>query len=394
VRIGIEITQLFFEFQTGLFHYGLNLARGLGRLPRRSSVTLFTSETLSPARWQEITEQCRPLPIRVFRNSARPYRLRLALHALSRQDALFYVMGHIVRPASNRVNAFLVPDLTPLHDRQWHTDATREHWQEQYDLIRKYADCLITFSEHTKSDVVEHLDIPAHKIHAIPLAASERFRPLAREEVAKELQTIGLQPEAYILSVGTLEPRKNHVRLIRAFQRLRERGAAGNQKLVLAGPKGWHYDAIFAEIDRLGLQSHVLHLGHYPRLEVLMNGATVMAYPSLFEGFGLPPLEAMACGTPVLASNTSSLPEVVGNAGRLIDPHDEESMANALAEIIADTALRSQMRVAGLARAQEFSWQRTAQSTLDVLERAVNERSSATRIHAWGTRSKAAALTH
>lgn len=394
MRIGIEGTQLFTDYQTGLYYYSLELLRAIARQGSLHCVTTFTSKTHSSERWREIADQCRPLPIRHFRTPGRPYRLRLALDTISRQDVLFYVMGHIAPPAASRVNAFLVPDLTPLHDPCWHTDVHRRQWLEQYELIQKHADAVITFSEHTKLDVVEYLGIPAETIHAIPLAAAAHFRPLEdREEVARELIAIGLQPGGYILSVGTLEPRKNHVRLIRAYHRLRERGAAENQLLVLAGPKGWNYDAIFQEIDRLNLRPYVVHLGHYPRLEILLNGATVMAYPSVFEGFGLPPLEAMACGTPVLTSNASSLPEVVGDAGIQVDPHDEDGMADALGRIIADAGLRAQMRTAGLARAREFSWDRTAQRTLDVLVQAVNDRKSTRRFGFRTDHERSVALT-
>jgi glycosyltransferase involved in cell wall biosynthesis len=375
MRIGIEVTQLFHELQTGLYYYSLHLLRSMAKMADSHRITLFTSSVHSRERWQEIAEHCRPLEVRQFRSPGRPYRLRMALDPISRQDVLFYVMGQIAPPAANRVNAFLVPDLTPLHDPRWHTDANRYVWLEQYELIQQHADVVITFSEHTKRDVVEHLGIPAETIHAIPLAAAEHFRPLEdRAELERELAAINLTPGGYILSVGTLEPRKNHVRLLRAFQRLRESGRDADQLLVLAGPLGWHYEAIFAEIERLGLQAHVRHLGHFPRLDVLLSGATVMAYPSVFEGFGLPPLEAMACGTPVLAANTTSLPEVVGDAGVLVDPHDEEQIADALGSLLGDAGRREKMRRAGLARAREFSWERTARSTLDVLQRAVNER--------------------
>jgi glycosyltransferase involved in cell wall biosynthesis len=375
MRIGIEATELFGELRAGLFNYCLRLVQGLIRVNDGHQISLFTTRQHSPERWREMSELCRPLSVKLFHGAGRPYRLRFALHPISRQDVLFFLMGHVGLLSSKRINAFLIPDLTPIRDPGWHLKGCREHWLREYEAMHAHGDVIVTFSEHTKRDVVEHLGIPAEKIHAIPLAAGAQYRPLEdRQEVARVLQESGLRPGGYILSVGTLEPRKNHVQLIRAYHRLRERGVAEDQLLVLAGAKGWRYEAIFEEIDRLGLRSHVVHLGHYPRLEVLLNGATVMAYPSLYEGFGLPPLEAMACGTPVLASNASSLPEVVGDAGRQVDPQDEEAMAEALGEIIADADLRSRMRTAGLARAQQFSWDRTAQQTLDALLRPAEER--------------------
>ena len=375
MRIGIDASQLLPKIQAGFYSYTRNLAQGLSRLQTASRITLFAFGAASPEKIRELAELYQPLCVRHFRSPGRPYRLRLALDPISHQDAMFYIVGRIAPPVAGRINAFLIPDLTPLHDPLWHTEENRQLWLEQYEVIRECADVIITFSEHTKRDVVEHLRIPAEKIHAIPLAASDIFRPLEdRDEVARELQASGLTPGQYILSVGTLEPRKNHLRLVRAYHQLLQSGRAANQLLVLAGPKGWNYEALFAEIERLNLGSHVRHLGHFPRLEVLLNGATALAYPSLFEGFGLPPLEAMACGTPVVASNTSSIPEVVGDAGLLIDPHDEAQLANALGDVIANPDLRQRLREAGLARARQFHWDETARQTLGVLERAVGQR--------------------
>ena len=371
MRLGIEIAQFFREFQTGLYNYGVNLVRGMARLAGRHRITLFTDDTSSPARLKEVVELCSPLPIRLFRNPGRPYRLRLALDPISRQDAFFYVTDQVGPPLENRVNACLIPDLTPLHDHCWHTDVNRRRWLDHFDWVHKHADVVITFSEHTRSDVSQRLGIPADKIHAIPLAAAEHFRPLDDCQVASRLQPFGLRPGEYILSVGTLEPRKNHLRLLRAYHRLIARGLAAEQELVLAGPKGWDYEDIFHEIDRLGLRSRVRYLGQVAHLELLMNGATVLAYPSLYEGFGLPPLEAMACGTPVIASNSTSLPEVVGDAGLLVNPEDEQALAEALAQVVSDPALRLRMSAAGLRRSQLFSWDLTTESTLQVIESAV-----------------------
>lgn len=386
VRIGVEVSQLFSDLQTGLYHYTLNLLRAMAPQSESHSITLFTVAKHSTERWRAVARECHPMPLRLFCNPGRPYRLRLALDPISWQDVVFYITGYLSLPTPRRVNAYLVPDLTPLKDAAWHTESTRIHWRDYYDEIRQHADVVITFSEHTKAEVVEQLGIEAGKVHAIPLAAADCFRPLDdREQMTRELGELGLRPGGYILCAGTLEPRKNHVRLLRAYERLCEQGIASDQRLVLSGPRGWHYGAIFAEIERLRLQERVVHVGHFPRLELLMNGATLLAYPSLFEGFGLPPLEAMACGTPVVASNTTSLPEVVGNAGVLVDPHDEQAIADGLARVLTDSTLQQRMRQAGLAQARQFSWERTARQTLDVLERAAREHAS-TRRFSFATR--------
>jgi len=179
-------------------------------------------------------------------------------------------------------------------------------------------------------------------------------------------------PQRMILFVGTLEPRKNAETLIRAYARLR-RASAIPHRLVLAGGRGWRYEGLFALVEELGLQDDVLFPGFVPydELPLWYNAADLFVFPSLYEGFGLPPLEAMACGVPVVVSSVSSLPEVVGDAGLLVDPLDVEGLAEAMARVLNDGALRAEMRGRGLARAERFSWLETARGTVRVYERVL-----------------------
>ncbi len=166
--------------------------------------------------------------------------------------------------------------------------------------------------------------------------------------------------------MGTLEPRKNVPRLLEAYARLRRRGNA--PLLVLAGARGWQHAAIDARVAALGLADTVRFLGYVPPAELPLcyNAASVFAYPSLYEGFGLPPLEALACGTPVVTANTSSVPEAVGDAALLVDPRDSAALADALAAALTDRVLRDRLRQAGLAQARRFSWRQMAEQTLAV----------------------------
>ncbi|HLY27042.1 MAG TPA: glycosyltransferase family 1 protein, partial [Aggregatilineales bacterium] len=192
---------------------------------------------------------------------------------------------------------------------------------------------------------------------------NETFKPVGD---AAPLQAVraryGLGQRPFILAVGTLQPRKNYARLIRAFAQIGEADLA----LVIAGGRGWLYDEIFAEVQRLGLGPRVIFPGFVADqdLPALYSAAAVLAYPSIYEGFGLPILEAFACGTPVVSSNASCLPEVAGDAALLIDPTDVAALAEALTRALTDTALRAQLTAAGLARAQQFTWQAAAQQLL------------------------------
>ncbi|MGH9195500.1 MAG: glycosyltransferase family 4 protein, partial [Acidimicrobiia bacterium] len=216
-------------------------------------------------------------------------------------------------------------------------------------------------------NIVQTLGIPETDVHVTPLAAGPPFRPIEdRAVLARELEAFGLRETPYILYVGTIETRKNHEVLLRAFDRLKRLEPSLRHKLVFIGPK-WHgHEAVFAAISRLRLDSQVLYLESVPRLELLYNGADLLVFPSLYEGFGLPPLEAMACGTPVVTSNTTSLPEVVGDAGVMVDPRDEEAVCEAMRRVLTDGRLRELLVTKGLERAGTFSWKRTTEQTLEV----------------------------
>ena len=179
-------------------------------------------------------------------------------------------------------------------------------------------------------------------------------------------------PSDFLLSLGTLEPRKNLGLLLRAYARLRASGVRP-PPLVLAGAKGWMYESLYSQVEHLGIGDGVRFQGYVPpdELSLWYNAATCFVYPSLYEGFGLPPLEAMACGTPVLSSNTASLPEVVGNGGLLLDPLDETAWADALARILDTPGLRRELSERGQDQADQFSWGRAAEETVHVYHRAL-----------------------
>jgi glycosyltransferase involved in cell wall biosynthesis len=196
------------------------------------------------------------------------------------------------------------------------------------------------------------------------------FHPLPADEVAVFRQRRGL-PERFVLCVGTLEPRKNQTRLVEAFARIHD----GQVKLVLVGGKGWLYDELFTRVEALGLSKEIIFPGYVmnDELPLWYNAATILAYPSLYEGFGMPVLEAQACGTPVLTSNVSSLPEAAGDAASMVDPYDVEALAAELDRLLTDKPLRHELRKRGLAHASQFTWPLMAQETADVYRRALAE---------------------
>lgn len=228
---------------------------------------------------------------------------------------------------------------------------------------------VITISESSKTEIVALLGIPAEKVDVAPPGVSPDFRPLPAEEVAafREHQQL---PERLILYVGTLEPRKNLETLVHAYARLPQRGAV---KLALVGARGWQVESLFALIERLNLTQDILLVGYVPRetLPLWYNVAEVFAYPSIYEGFGMPPVEAMACGIPVVTSNTTSLPEAVGAAGVLLPPTDVDAWAETLARLLDDPAARAERATLGCQHARRFRWDFTARQTAESYRRAL-----------------------
>jgi len=238
-------------------------------------------------------------------------------------------------------------------------------------LSARRARRIIAISESTKQDVIRLLGVSPEKVEVVYCGIDETFRPLAGDQVAAFRSKRSL-PERFILFVGTIEPRKNVTRLIEAFANLHTRRLT-DLKLVIGGAKGWFYEDVFTRVEELGLEGEVMFPGYIPvsELPLWYNAAELFVYPSLYEGFGLPPLEAMACGTPVVTANTSSLPEVVGEAGLTVDPLDAEGLAETIRRALDDGALRREMKERGLQRAKGFSWTKAAQETVQVYRRAM-----------------------
>jgi glycosyltransferase involved in cell wall biosynthesis len=225
------------------------------------------------------------------------------------------------------------------------------------------ADRLLAISEHTRQDLIDLLGAAPERVTVTYCGVDAAFRPLDAEAVQAYRARRGL-PDEFILYLGTLEPRKNVPRLLEAYARLRRRGPV--PPLVLAGGRGWGYAAIDARVAALDLGDSVRFLGYVPAAELPLcyNAASVFVYPSLYEGFGLPPLEALACGTPVVASRAASLPEALGEAALLVEPRDVGALADALEAALTDAALRDRLRAAGPAQARRFSWRQMAEQTV------------------------------
>jgi len=302
----------------------------------------------------------------------KPWRLRVALAHLFRrpQDAhfrdvdLFHATDHLLPFFARIPSIFTLYDLTYL-TTDTHTTLNRLFLRLMMPHFLRQAAAVITISESTRRDMLRYYAVAPAKCYVTHGGVDARFRPASEAAIEAVRRQYGL-PEQYILAVGTIEPRKNYTTLLAAYHALRDRHPG--LRLVIVGKRGWRSEAFFQKLSELGLEDQVLLPGYVADadLPALYTAATVFAFASLYEGFGLPILEAMACGTPVVAGNTSALPEVVGEAGVLAPPQDVGALAAALAALLDNAALRADLCAKGVTQAQRFTWTQTAQATLQV----------------------------
>jgi glycosyltransferase involved in cell wall biosynthesis len=227
---------------------------------------------------------------------------------------------------------------------------------------------IFAVSLNTKRDLITQFFIPNELVSVVHNAASDDFKVTPKEELKSFVKENNL-PEKFIFAAGTLEPRKNYTTLIRAFSQITNEFP--DYKLLIAGSKGWYYDEIFETVGELKLEDKVKFLGYVTEeeLEKLYNLATIFVYPSLYEGFGIPPLEAMKCGCPVLTSNNSSLPEVVGDAAIKINPLKENGLKEGIVKLLSDAGLREELKKKGFEQAQKFSWEKSAKKVIDLFNK-------------------------
>jgi glycosyltransferase involved in cell wall biosynthesis len=264
---------------------------------------------------------------------------------------------HIVYPCQKSFKVMTIHDLTFIKYPEY-VPLIVKTYTERIKRCLKWTDLIITMAETTKEDIVHHLQVNPHKIWVIPLAS--------RYSVQENLKTSPTDEQPYILFVGTFEPRKNIKTLVLAFDYLKKKFDLPH-RLVLIGKKGWGYESILKCIENSAYKKDIYHLNYLADELVAQfyQHAEVFVYPSFYEGFGLPVLEAMNLGTPVITSNVSSLPEVVDSAAITINPQDFIELAEAIFKVLSNDDLRKQLILDGRTRAQRFSWEKTAKQTLE-----------------------------
>lgn len=295
----------------------------------------------------------------------------LPLKSKKQQIDILHCPAHVIPLFSSQIT------VVTVHDLAFKLFPKTFRWQNRIylnlivPLSIKRADMIIAVSKNTKEDIVKEYGINPDKIKVIYNGVNDKYKPIKNKKTTNKLKEKYKLPKNYILYLGTLEPRKNIKRLIKAFDKLNH----NDLKLVIAGGKGWLYDDIFKLVKTLNLENKIIFTGYIDEEDIvpLYSSATIFIYPSLYEGFGLPPLEAMACGTPVITSNISSLPEVVGDAAITVDPYDINDIASSIRQILNNKILQEDLRKKGLQQAQKFSWEKTAEETLKLYKECIKK---------------------
>ncbi len=367
MRIGID-ARITYYTQGGISNYVLRLLGPLVALDVDTDFCVLHSRKdrapLSPGPNFHPVACWTPCHHRLERWALGVEAARLGLDLLHSPDFIPPAFGY-------RRSVITVHDLNFLYYPQFLTAESHRYYNRQIEWAVHRADHILADSHATKSDLVSLLDVEPEKVTVVHLAADPAFRPLPEAEAGQVAARHGLEPH-FLLCVGTLEPRKNLPGLLQAY-RLLLNAKVTTEPLVLVGGKGWLYDEVFERVKVLHLTEQVCFLHDVPDADLpgLYNAASVLVTPSFYEGFGLPALEAMACGTPVVVTERASLPEVVGDAGLLVNPDDPDDIARALARVLTEEPLRARMRELGLAQAARFTWEETARKTLAIYRRVL-----------------------
>ena len=372
MRIGIDATALPSQ-PAGAGNYMIHLIRALGSLGTGHEFVVFAYQhgfdlihtpDLPALSWVLTTDK-RPFQRLIWEQTTLPRLVRSSgielLHSLHYTRPLRLPCRSVV--TFHDMTFFLYPQMHTLPKRLFFPLAIRQS--------ARLADAIIAVSESTRQDTIRLLGVPEDKIIAIPNGVGSEFQVISNANLLSEVRSKYHLPDEFILYVGQIEPRKNLPTLLRSYKKLVAMGE--KIPLVIVGSFGWMYKNVLREIDALGLEKLVHFTGYAPTedLSIIYNLARIFVYVSIYEGFGLPTLEAMACGTPVITSAVSSMPEHVGDAGILIPPYDEDALAQAMHLLLNDQALREHLSTKGRTQAAQFTWERAAQETLKVYQRVL-----------------------
>ncbi|HHS97103.1 MAG TPA: glycosyltransferase family 1 protein [Chloroflexi bacterium] len=361
--VGIDASRAVSPHPTGTEMYSRRLIQALLSLGSGYHFRLYFRSAPAPDLFPGAELRVIPFP-RLWTH------LRLSWEMARRPPDLLFVPAHVLPPIRPPRTLVTVHDLGYLYFPRAHPLLQRLYLDLSTRWNARVATRVLADSEATKADLVARYGTPAAKVTVAYPGYDERLAPVRDPSAIAAVKTrYGIEGN-YFLYLGTLQPRKNLARLIDAFARLRPEAARPAIYLVLAGRPGWLYRDLFGRVRRYGLEDRVLFLGYVPEADkpALLSGALALVFPSLYEGFGLPVLEAQACGCPVICSTAASLPEVAGGGALLVDPYDVEGWAEAMARLAEDPGLRADLVERGFVNLRRFSWHQCARTVLSVID--------------------------
>jgi glycosyltransferase involved in cell wall biosynthesis len=358
------------EPMTGVGHYTLELARALAVCSPSDEFEIASPLPFLPLPDQESEKPWPPnlsmAQVKVNALDKHWWTIGLPRYIVRKSLALFHGTNYDVPLWKRCPTVLTIHDLSLLLHPLTHEPGRVRRARRRLPLMARAATMIITPTESVRGEVCAHLGVSPEKVFAVPEAPRDNFRPINAAQSERTKKRLGVE-DGFLLFVGTIEPRKNLRVLMQAFKEV-SRATDARTQLVIAGKKGWLTDDLFAELKASGVAERVLFTGYLPDEDLcaLYSSCTAFVYPSLYEGFGLPPLEAMACGAPVIASRIPSLSEVTGTAARLFAPGNPSELAQHIITLLADEAQRRHLSSLGRQRAAEFSWNQTALKTLEV----------------------------
>jgi glycosyltransferase involved in cell wall biosynthesis len=372
--IGINATVISAQY-AGAGAYAFNLVKQLAAIDKDHRYIVFANADMV-RQWNIHSGNFLFVPVSIKRPLLRMIweQLILPLHIKKYRITIMHCPHYSVPVFGNCTKVVTFHDVSLI--TMPHLHLTSKHWffSKMMAWASHHAKAIIAVSQSTKNDVAKLFDIDLRAIHVVHEACNTSFMPIQDKLAVQRICTkYGIPAGEFILFVGMLEPRKNIVTLLRAYKTMLQKGL--KLLLVIAGRKGWMYDDIYKTVKELSLENQVVFTGYVDDIDLpfIYNGATCFVYPSLYEGFGIPVLEAMACGVPVITSNVSSMPEIAGDAALLVDPIDADGLCTAMCKLIEDNVLRHTLGEKGIARARDFSWEKMARETVTVYDCVMGE---------------------
>ena len=369
---GIPLTAL----RTGVGHYTFELASALARVAPDSNFEVVYPSNLPPAFTELDASISLPPNLEIKRIRVGPlgrhwWSIGLPRYVRSNGIELFHGTNYDVPPWRQCATVLTIHDLSLLIHPETHEKRRVSRSRRRLPLMTRAANAVIVPTESVRREVCQHLGLSAEKVFAVPEAARECFAPMELAATTDVRRRLGIGDD-FLLTVGTIEPRKNLQTLISAFEEIAGGHSQTTLQLVIAGSRGWLSNSLFDALEKSPIRKRIV-LTEYlndEELRALYSSCRAFVYPSIYEGFGLPPLEAMACGSPVITSRIPALEETTGGAAILVEPGNVQELAATIANVLDDDDLRSRLSIQGRSRAAEFTWERTARLTLDVYEKA------------------------